>query len=176
MRDRQPREPCRPTAERASGRARAATKLGVSAEDRGARPTGAPKHRPATRRSTERLGQPDQLGDVARQGDLPGALAAFDEGLTIFRDLAARDPGNAGWARDVSVSLNKVGDVRVAQGDLPGALAAFDESLTIRRDLAARDPGNAGWARDVSVSLDRSATCASPRATSPAPSPPSTRA
>ena len=89
------------------------------------------------------------------QGDLAGALAAYDEGLTIARDLAARDPGNAGWARDVSVSLNKVGDVRRAQGDLPGALAAYDESLTIRRDLAARDPGNAGWARDVSVSLNK---------------------
>ena len=65
------------------------------------------------------------------QGDLAGALAAYEESLTIARDLAARDPGNAGWARDVSVSLNKVGDVRVAQGDLAGALAAFEESLTI---------------------------------------------
>ncbi len=47
-----------------------------------------------------------KLGDVrVAQGDLPGALAAYDEGLTIARDLAARDPGNAGWARDVSVSL-----------------------------------------------------------------------
>ena len=71
------------------------------------------------------------------------------------RDLAARDPGNAGWARDVSVSLDRVGDVRVAQGDLAGALAAYEESLTIARDLAARDPGNTGWARDVSVGLEQ---------------------
>ena len=83
------------------------------------------------------------------QGDLPGALAAYEEGLRIARDLAARDKGNAGWARDVSVSLDRVGDVRVAQGDLPGALEAYEESLAIRRDLAARDKGNAGWARDV---------------------------
>ncbi len=36
--------------------------------------------------------------------------------------LAAADPGNAGWQRDLSVSLNKIGDVRQAQGDLAGAL------------------------------------------------------
>ena len=120
----------------------------------------------------------NKVGDVRRdQGDLPGALAAYDEGLTIRRDLAARDPGNAGWARDVSVSLNKVGDVRRDQGDLAGALAAYDEGLTIARDLAARDPGNAGWARDVSVSLEQGRRRApSTRATSPAPSPPTTRA
>ena len=73
------------------------------------------------------------------QGDLPGALAAFDESLTIARGLAARDPGNAGWTRDLGQLA--VGDARTGR--------AFDESLTIRRDLAARDPGNAGWARDL---------------------------
>ncbi len=100
----------------------------------------------------------NRVGDVrTAQGDLDGALAAYDEGLGIARDLAARDPGNAGWARDVSVSLERVGDVRRAQGDLDGALATYDESLSIRRALAARDPGNAGWARDVVASLARMA-------------------
>ena len=95
-------------------------------------------------------------GDVrVAQGNLPAALAAYEEGLAIVRDLAARDPGNAGWARDLAVSLNNVGDVRVAQGAMPAALAAFEEGLAIRRDLAERDPGNAGWARDVWVSLWR---------------------
>ncbi|MDG1208297.1 MAG: tetratricopeptide repeat protein, partial [Paracoccaceae bacterium] len=65
------------------------------------------------------------------------------------------DPGNAGWARDVSFSLNNVGNIRVAAGDRDGALAAYEESLAIFRDLSARDPGNARWARDVSVSLNK---------------------
>ncbi|MFN3259870.1 MAG: hypothetical protein ACE37J_04845 [Pikeienuella sp.] len=96
----------------------------------------------------------DRVGDIrVAEGVRAGALAAYEEGLAIRRDLAARDPGNAGWARDVSVSLDRVGDVRVAAGDRAGALAAFEEGLAIRRALAARDPGNAGWARDVSVSL-----------------------
>ena len=72
-----------------------------------------------------------------------------------MRKLAAADPGNAGWQRDVSVSLDKVGDVRLAAGDRAGALAAYEESLAIRRKLAAADPGNAGWQRDVSVSLSK---------------------
>ena len=95
----------------------------------------------------------DGIGDVrVAQGDLAGALAAFEEGLEIRQGLLSRDPGNVGWSRDVSVSLNKVGDVRVAQGDLGGALAAFEECLEIARDLLSRDPGNAGWLRDVVVS------------------------
>ena len=88
-------------------------------------------------------------------GDRARALAAYEESLAIRRKLAAADPGNAGWQRDVSVSLNKVGDVRLAAGDRAGALAAYEESLAIRRKLAAADPGNAGWQRDVSVSLDQ---------------------
>ena len=36
----------------------------------------------------------------------------------------------------MSVSLNKVGDVRLAAGDRAGALAAYEESLAIMRKLA----------------------------------------
>ena len=72
-----------------------------------------------------------------------------------MRKLAAADPGNAEWQHDVSVSLDKVGDVRLAAGDRAGALAAYEESLAIMRKLAAADPGNAQWQRDVGVSLER---------------------
>ena len=54
-------------------------------------------------------------------------------------DLAA-DPGNAQWRRDVSVSLDRVGDVRLAEGNRAGALAAYEESLAISRKFAAADP------------------------------------
>ena len=66
--------------------------------------------------------------------------------------LASQDPGNAGWQRDLSVSQEKVGDVRWAQGDLPGALSIYEASLTVRERLASQEPGNAGWQRDLSVS------------------------
>ena len=92
---------------------------------------------------------------LVAQGDRTGALAAYREGLDIRHALAAKDPGNTLWQRDVYVSQIKVGNVLVAQGDRTGALAAYRAGLDIRRALAAKDPGNTLWQRDVSVSQDR---------------------
>ena len=58
--------------------------------------------------------------------------------------LPGADPDNAGWLRDVSASLTKLGDVRLAAHDRAGALLGYEECLAIRRKLAAaliqRDP------------------------------------
>ena len=97
-----------------------------------------------------------KVGDVlVAQGDGAGALTAYRESLAIRERLAASDPSNASWQRDLSVSHTKVGDVLVAQGDGAGALTAYRESLAIRERLAASDPSNASWQRDLSVSQDR---------------------
>jgi hypothetical protein len=89
---------------------------------------------------------------LVAQGDGPGALAAYQAGLTIREGLAKRDPANAQWQRDLSVSNNKIGDVLVAQGDGPGALAAYQAGLTIRQGLAKSDPANTQWHVDVAAS------------------------
>ena len=89
------------------------------------------------------------------QGNLEGALQAYQAGLTIAEALAQRDPSNTEWQRDLSVSHEKIGDVRSAQGDLAGALQAYQAGLTIREALAQRDPSNTEWQRDLSVSHDR---------------------
>ena len=124
-----------------------------------ASPATSPPATRATPAGTRRLGQPEQGRRRARRPGRPRRRARSLRGEPRHPATSPpRDPGNAGWARDVSVSLNKVGDVRVAQGDLAGALAAYEESLGIRRDLAARDKGNAGWARDVWVSCWKLAT------------------
>ena len=48
------------------------------------------------------------IGDVlAAQGNLPAALTAYRDSLAIAERLAAADPGNAGWQRDLSVSLQQ---------------------------------------------------------------------
>jgi tetratricopeptide (TPR) repeat protein len=96
----------------------------------------------------------ERIGNVlTAQGNLDGALKAFQAGLKIAERLAAADPGNAGWQRDLSVSHNKVGNVLTAQGNLDGALKAFQASHKIFERLAAADPGNAGWQRDLVVSF-----------------------
>ena len=109
----------------------------------------------------------NELADVlVSQGDLAGALEAYEDGLGIFEKLAAADPGNAGWQRDLSVGWNEVGDVRQAQGDLAGALEAWSTPTPSGERLAASDPGNAAWQRDLSVSWERIGDVPGPRATS----------
>ena len=73
-------------------------------------------------------------------------------GRNVFEKLAAADPSNSSWQRDLSVSFNKVGDVFRAQGDLGQALKAYQNSLAIREKLAAADPSNSSWQRDLVVS------------------------
>jgi tetratricopeptide (TPR) repeat protein len=93
------------------------------------------------------------LGDVAlAQGNLPSARRLYETAAAIAKSIAAADPGNAGWQRDLSVSHEKIGDVLVDQGNLPAALDAYKAALAIAERLATSDPGNAGWQRDLSVS------------------------
>ena len=72
--------------------------------------------------------------------------------MGVQQHLAARDPNNADWQRDLSVSYDRIGDVRVAQGDRAGALDAYEQGRAVRGKLAARDPNNAEWQRDLIVS------------------------
>ena len=50
----------------------------------------------------------DKIGDVlVAQGNLPAALKSYRDDLAIAERLAKADPGNAGWQRDLSVSLQQ---------------------------------------------------------------------
>jgi hypothetical protein len=69
--------------------------------------------------------------------------------------LAAADPANTAWQRDLSVSRDKLGDVAVAGGDLAGAGGHYRAGLAIRERLAAADPANTAWQRDLSVSREK---------------------
>lgn len=74
----------------------------------------------------------NELGDVlVAQGDGPGALAAYRKGLAIREALAARDPGNAGWQRDLIVTLAKLTKVT---GDKSYVFRALDIALTLQKD------------------------------------------
>jgi hypothetical protein len=47
----------------------------------------------------------NKVGSVLKaQGDPAGALKAYRDALAIRENLAASDPGNAEWRRDLSVS------------------------------------------------------------------------
>ena len=84
-----------------------------------------------------------------------GPSRPSEKALVIAERLAAKEPGNAEWQRDVSVSYNKIGDVRLEGGDRKGALEAYEKALVITERLTVKDPGNAEWQFDVSVSYER---------------------
>lgn len=67
-------------------------------------------------------------------------LGSYQDGLAIGERLAAADPGNTGWQRDLSVSHEKIGDVEEARGDIGAAVSAYERSLPIARSLADRFP------------------------------------
>jgi hypothetical protein len=45
--------------------------------------------------------------------------------------MGARDPGNAEWQRDLSLSYQRVGDLQMKQGDLAAALAFYSKQQGI---------------------------------------------
>lgn len=71
--------------------------------------------------------------------------------MAIRQVLVSRDHTTSQWARDLSVSHNKIGDVRIAQGELSSALGSYNEGLAIAERLTAQDPSNAVWQRDLAA-------------------------
>jgi tetratricopeptide (TPR) repeat protein len=65
-------------------------------------------------------------------------LKAYRDGLAIRERLAAADPSNTQWQRDMSASYGRVGDVLVAQGKLDEALKAYRDALAIAASSTRR--------------------------------------
>jgi len=58
-------------------------------------------------------------------GDVQDAAVAADQSYEINRKLAAKYPDDVQAQRDLSVSLNWLGEVKLQKGDEKGALAAY---------------------------------------------------
>jgi hypothetical protein len=74
----------------------------------------------------------------AGTGDPAGALAAIEEAVTFYRELAATAP--AVHTPNLATSLNNLSNQRAGTGDPAGALAAIEEAVTCYRALAATAP------------------------------------
>jgi tetratricopeptide (TPR) repeat protein len=96
------------------------------------------------------------IGDLyVKLGNLNAAMRNYQASLAVARKLAASDPSNSQWQRDLSVSHDMVGETQCAQGDLTGALESYHAGMAIRQKLAATDPSQSHWQRDVSVSYNK---------------------
>jgi class 3 adenylate cyclase/tetratricopeptide (TPR) repeat protein len=97
------------------------------------------------------------IGDVqgnpyhANLGDVKGAMESYRKALEIAQRLSDANLTDAQAQRDLSVSVNKIGDMRARTGDVQGALESYRKGLEIRQRLADAHPGNAQAQRDLSV-------------------------
>jgi hypothetical protein len=104
-----------------------------------------------------------KIGDQRRaRGHRSGALAAYEESLSIDRKAVAADPTKADLQDDIRATLNRIGDMRLSLGDRAGAHAAYEESLAMVRKLVAADPNLMMWRLDLLLGLYNVATVSEP--------------
>ncbi|GMI80487.1 NO CATALASE ACTIVITY 1 [Hibiscus trionum] len=90
------------------------------------------------------------LGDCCRaMGDSAEAINYFEESVEFLTKL----PTDLEITHTLSVSLNKIGDLKYYDGDLQAARSYYLRSLGVRRDFIKNHPGVASQILDVSVSL-----------------------
>jgi hypothetical protein len=93
-------------------------------------------------------------GTLAEFGAPDEALALYEESLEIARHLIEREPETTTFQRDLSISLDRIADIR-ERHDPTAALAFYEQSLDIARRLAEREPENMQVQRDLSISLEK---------------------
>ncbi|WP_345702201.1 tetratricopeptide repeat protein, partial [Streptomyces avermitilis] len=115
----------------------------------------AARHRELVDRAeAQARGTPQRPGRLTLAGGLTRVFNTLTEGL------AAGEPGNTTYARDLSVSYERLADLAVATGQAAEAERLLRQALTIAEGLAAGEPGNTTYARDLSVSYERLADLA----------------
>jgi tetratricopeptide (TPR) repeat protein len=78
-------------------------------------------------------------------GDLDAARAAFEECRSRMAALAAENPANAQWQREVALVHARLGNVAQESGDLDRAGTEYEQGRVIFAALAASDPDSANW-------------------------------
>lgn len=76
------------------------------------------------------------------QGDMQGALEAFNQSLVTAEHLVAKNPGNVDWNLMLAEGHFYVGQVHWQRGDLAMAAVEFQLQLSIVDALAAAEPQN----------------------------------
>lgn len=100
-------------------------------------------------------------GDLAMlQGRFEQASPLYESALGAYEQALAANPESGQAARDVSVSLDRLGDFLASRGqagDAEKALGYYERSLKVREDLWTANPESAAARRDLLVSLERMA-------------------
>lgn len=96
-------------------------------------------------------------GDVQQdRGNLTDAATFFERSLALTRNLALTTPNNY-TRHNLSLSLNKLADIRAFLGSTDEALTLLGESETIMRALLRVNPNSATLQRGLYATLDHMA-------------------
>lgn len=91
------------------------------------------------------------LGDCCKAlGDAGSAVTYFEESVNFLSKLPSDD---LEITHTLSVSLNKIGDLKYYEGDLQAARSCYFQSLNVRRDAVKHQPNVSSQTLDVAVSL-----------------------
>ncbi|KAK1293996.1 hypothetical protein QJS10_CPA16g01344 [Acorus calamus] len=91
------------------------------------------------------------LGDCCRaMGDAGSAITCYEESVEFLSKLRIED---LEVVHTLSVSLNKIGDLKYYDGDLKSAKSYYSRSLDVRRDAVSKHPSSSAQAIDIAVSL-----------------------
>jgi tetratricopeptide (TPR) repeat protein len=91
---------------------------------------------------------------LVKSGRIGEAVKVAKAMTATSRQIIQRNGEIPESLRDLSVSLNKVGDTSARLGDLEEARRAYEESLSISRQIIERNGETPESLRDLSVSLD----------------------
>jgi Flp pilus assembly protein TadD len=95
--------------------------------------------------------------DALKTNNFKVALESFRESVTIHKQMAAEEPGNANHVAHLAFAYNCVGDVHRRQGDARAASGAFETAMKFVESLVKRDPLNAEWQKDLAAACARTA-------------------
>ena len=79
----------------------------------------------------------------------------YEQSLAIAEELAAADPANTTYRRDLSLSYDNLAELAAQAGQVDRARDLYEQSLAIAEELAAADPANTTYRRDLSLSYDK---------------------
>jgi tetratricopeptide (TPR) repeat protein len=87
-------------------------------------------------------------------------MPALERAGSIFERLHDADAARIDYARDLSIYLERLGDVKLQVGQVAAAAPLFERAIALRQERMTRDPGNAEAVRDLAVGLERRADIA----------------
>jgi len=100
---------------------------------------------------------------ITRHGDMlyavtgcwTDSLAEFERAHELLTKIHDRDPSRLDYARDLTIVLERLGDVMLQSRKLPDARKYFDELVLLRRAAVARTGDSEESRRDLAAALER---------------------